>query len=618
MTKISMKIIIRVIFFCCGVLVLLFAILPLFQPTVPGTADGLAHKFRLLSFKKSLEEGNIRPRWLSDQALGFGSPIFLFNYLLPYYAIAFINAFGFSINLSTEIYEALTLFFSFFGMFFLVRKLWGEKAGLIAASIYTLAPYHLMTIYLYEGWGELTAFMFPPFILYFSIRLVECIRVNCHANSKPKLKNFYLQTFLLVNTNCIVSFILLVLFLSLFLLSHNVSVLIFAPIILMLSAVLAKGKAYIMGVIASAWMMAILLTSFFSLPSVFLNYQTRYPLLIEKEHNMRGSYFKPISLNIKTAFTSIKKGATNYFDFTVGLPIIAGVVVCIGYLFREFFKRFFRKQKIYNNNTEYCKISIITSDIFFITCCTTVFLISLYFSNWYSHPFWQLKPFDFILYPFRFYFPATFAGAILCGWLGMKNRLFLPVMLILAIIAGRPFTFPTIDRFPFQDNYFQNVQTVLYAPGTLKNMATLEFLPKWANLESLEQVEQSFFQTKTLPPLFTLLPKGTLEVIAKKMEYISLTYDTKENATLSVNMFYFPNWEAFVDEKEIVVGKDVDGRMLIAVPKGRHVLTLRFTKTPLENVADGISTGSLILYGLLILYVFKRVLIKKDAISSLS
>src|SRR3990167_9703376 len=66
-------------------LLLAIAVFPLFNSFHRGTADGLAHKFRLVSFMKSLGEGNIRPRWLADQALGFGSPIFLFNYLLPYY-----------------------------------------------------------------------------------------------------------------------------------------------------------------------------------------------------------------------------------------------------------------------------------------------------------------------------------------------------------------------------------------------------------------------------------------------------------------------------------------------------------------------------------------------------
>ena len=41
------------------------AILPLFKPTVSGTADGLGHRFRLVSFYNSLKEGNWHPRWAS-------------------------------------------------------------------------------------------------------------------------------------------------------------------------------------------------------------------------------------------------------------------------------------------------------------------------------------------------------------------------------------------------------------------------------------------------------------------------------------------------------------------------------------------------------------------------
>src|SRR3989338_7413494 len=88
------------------------AVLPIFKPYVAGTADGLGHRFRLVSFYKSLKEGNIRPRWASDAALGYGAPIFLFNYPLPYYLGSLFLFLGFSVNQAGQILEAVSLFLS--------------------------------------------------------------------------------------------------------------------------------------------------------------------------------------------------------------------------------------------------------------------------------------------------------------------------------------------------------------------------------------------------------------------------------------------------------------------------------------------------------------------------
>src|SRR3989344_2027830 len=180
------------------ILSLLFVILPLFKPYVSGTADGLGHRFRLVSFYKSLKEGNIRPRWASDAALGYGAPTFLFNYPLPYYLGSLFLFLGFSVDQAGQILSALSLFLSGLFMFLLGRKLFGNWGGIVAAILYTYTPYHLQMTYLYDAWGEELAFVFPPLILYL-------LKVKKNA-------------------------LLLTICWFLFILSHNVLVLMFTPV----------------------------------------------------------------------------------------------------------------------------------------------------------------------------------------------------------------------------------------------------------------------------------------------------------------------------------------------------------------------------------------------------
>ena len=224
-----------------AVIVLIPVLLPLKSSYVRGTADGLAHRFRQVSFIKTIDEGNLRPRWIDTQALGFGVPLFLLNYLLPYYSVyAFVKA-GFNLNSSVAIYQALTILLSFSFMYLFSSKLWGKMAGLCAAILYTYAPYHLLTIYIYEGWGELTAFVFPPLILFLFL----------------KLKNT-LSGMILIS----IAWLLLII-------SHNISFMIYTPIIFLTAAILTKFDFRSMGFYVLSFIQGIILSSFFLLPALY-------------------------------------------------------------------------------------------------------------------------------------------------------------------------------------------------------------------------------------------------------------------------------------------------------------------------------------------------------------
>src|SRR3989344_4958233 len=97
----------------------------------------------------------------------------LFIYILPYYVTAGIKLTGLDMRTTTQIYQGITIILSFIFMYKFAAKLWGKRAGLAAATVYSYAPYRLLTIYLYEGWGEMTAFVYPPLILYLATKLNE-------------------------------------------------------------------------------------------------------------------------------------------------------------------------------------------------------------------------------------------------------------------------------------------------------------------------------------------------------------------------------------------------------------------------------------------------------------
>ncbi len=613
----------RIILLVITVLILVPLVIPVFTPYVLGTADGLAHKFRLVSFEHSLKEGYLRPRWLGDQALGFGSPIFIFNYLLPYYSIAALNAFGLTVNLSTQVFIAATILLSFVFMFLLGRKLWGTNTGLVAGGVYAWAPYHLLTVFLYEGWGEFAAFVFPPLLLFLILKIrdlgeksdiypsysglqilnaaklirrvytdsnlsLRSIKAERIRNKPEKAKKLF-----------IIYLVLTVFSWFLFILTHNVSALLFSPLLLLLSFVTADfrlSKKFLLTVYA--FISTVFLSAFFWLPAVSMDNLTAYPQLMAKEMEIRGSYFKSFYTLLSVAFSTIRSGSVGYYDFTVGLPIIivfvAGLMFIIRYLVKLFKTSKFQMPKIANE-----LVKAVTGREKLVIWLFIILFGSLYLSNHASNLLWDIPFFRLIVYPFRFLFPATFAGSLLAGWIGRKNNLIAFTFILLAIVAGRPYTNPAIDKFPFADSYFQKVQTVFHPPGTLKNMATREFLPQGADLSFLQNTQDEYLASGKLPSKF-VFTEGSGKVLTEDLsaEKMQATVVSLGQSQLTVNTFYFPDWRAYIDRKQAVLDRDQYGRMRVWLPAGRHDVLFVFGVSNIEKAGDIISIlGAIFLAG---------------------
>lgn len=581
-------------------LLLLPAILPVFRPYVSGTADGLGHKFRLVSFYKSLSEGNLRPRWNSEAALGYGAPIFLYNYPLPYYIGSLFVKLGYSINRSGQLLSAFSFFFSGIFMFILARELTGSfLGGLVAGITYLYAPYHLQMSYLYGAWGEELAFVFPPLILYLIIFLVKNFEESNLFLRKIKLGNFIPTK----STNLVI-FVALIITWVLFVLSHNLSAIMLSPMLLLLGLIAADFRKNKFLVLINAFLLIVLISSFFWLPGLLLPNEIKYPELLLSEGVMRGSFFKSLSFQLITAVRVIQEGVTHYLDFTVGLPIMLGGIISLFILIAPYLGWTRQEKKLLTGNAKYWIAALL---ILLVVC---LFLVN-HASNW----FWQLPlvlwmPPSYILYPFRFLIAASFIGALLTGIVARQN-LFLALGLItLAIFQGRPYTNPYTDIFPFPDSYFWQRQTVFAAPFTRKNLIVIEHLPKDANLDFLKKEEEKYYQeydknkeNKQREEAFISAGEGSVYNIKSLSELLKMKLEAKNDVTLTINRFYFPNWQASIDDKTVLINRDSDGRMTLSVNRGIHEITLRFGLSPIEKVANTITYFGFVLLAIEIISV---------------
>jgi uncharacterized membrane protein YfhO len=72
-------------------------------------------------------------------------------------------------------------------------------------------------------------------------------------------------------------------------------------------------------------------------------------------------------------------------------------------------------------------------------------------------------------------------------------------------------------------------------------------------------------------------------------------------------IFYYPGWKAIIDERNThILIEKISGAMLIKVPEGDHILTLKFEDTTLRHFSKVISLVSCFIMVLLIVVPLKK------------
>ncbi|PIU02404.1 hypothetical protein COT66_00390 [Candidatus Shapirobacteria bacterium CG09_land_8_20_14_0_10_49_15] len=144
----------------------LWAAWPLCQPGFIPTHDGEYHLIRFYEFDKNIRAGIWWPRWAPGLNHGLGVPLFNFFYPLPNFVAEIFYLLGFSLITSFKLTMAFGLVTG--GLFFYlwIKKIFNIPAAVVGAVFYTLAPYHLLNVYVRGSIGEVLAMALFPAILW--------------------------------------------------------------------------------------------------------------------------------------------------------------------------------------------------------------------------------------------------------------------------------------------------------------------------------------------------------------------------------------------------------------------------------------------------------------------
>lgn len=547
------------------------------QPGLLNTRGGGDSPFLLLRLHQlvtAVSQGHFPVRWMPDANYGYGYPFYNFYAPLSIYITAVFRFIGFSYVRSIQLSQLAGFLVAAGGMFYLARRWFhNEWAGLLAAVAYTVAPFHMVNVYVRgDSLAEFWAMAFYPLLLLAADGLVECFREGRPFNGR------YLAFLALAYAALI--------------LSHNISALIFSPflVLYLIFAWLAANHNPTTNKpfpipnfrLPIAFFLAIFFA--FALAAWFF-----VPALAEKGNAQLGpvttGYFHFSNHFLGTAEQPLVQSGF-FFDYEVlqrqafrmglvqALAVVAGLVVLLLTWKRPSTLGTYRK--------------------YFVVL---VLLLSTFMLTPWSRPLWEYLPLlDFTQFPWRFLSVQAFAGALAVGAIGTLpyRQIWAPLTAVVLLAAALGGLQP--DYLPLTD-----------ADVTPERLAQYEWFTN--NIGSTVRAEY-------LPPTVTPRPytsswlndgrRWPVKALAGELQAAALEeqdavrqiwqVETAGPSVLTFPTLFWPGWQAKLDgEAAPIRPSDGTGLITLDVPAGQHEIMLHLTRTPLRLAAELVSLAAFFL-----------------------
>lgn len=356
-------------------------VLPFLKNGYFPTHDGEWAVVRLSEMVRELKDHQFPPQWSQYLNHGYGYPLFLFTYPLPYYAGTLLHGVGFGLVSSIKLLFILSIIGSAISMYIFSYSIWGKAGAIISTVLYLFAPYRMANLYVRGSIGESLAFVFFPLLLFFVDRLLQ--------------------------TRKIPSFLALSLCFALFLLTHNAMFVLFMPFLLLWIGYrifqfhdrYTKQRIFLL---ALALCLGLSLAATFWLPAIFEKKFIRLsstPLANKEEH-----------------FITIAQLLGNTWDFGIKPPLQIGVSHLL-----------FALGAIIVNSVLFKK----NKSMALVIAISALTGISLFMLFPVSGIFWNMPLLKEIDFPWRMLGVSTFFITLLAGAISIRIKS-IPILVVLA------------------------------------------------------------------------------------------------------------------------------------------------------------------------------------------
>lgn len=543
MKKIDVLVILFIIFAS------LFTLKDLFLPGFYTSHDGPHQIVRAYYYHELINNGHFPPRYVFGLNWGFGYPLFIFSYHMPWLIAEIFAKFGLTIIDSVKMTFLIGFILSGIFMYFYQRMLFGRIAAFVGSLIYLYSPFRFANIFVRSAIGDATALIFAPL----SFWAFDLIRTS------KKINFLYLIFFAISLTALLISHAMIFFFF-------------FGSLVLysLYHLIINKNKKNLFLSIILSLILFSFYSSYYLLPSLLerkftkfssimnpLSTVTNFPSLSNLIYSPWGygtvdAAFGPMSLSI---------GPVLIFIFLISL-------ICVLYLLLK--KKSLNKSKI-----SYGLIFVL------------IFAFTIYLMRPISLYFWKtLSEYFIIDFNWRALNLTVFAASMLAGWLIFQ----LKSKKILAVVSA--FTLIVLAFYTNRNHLRINQSLDWSVPFFLKLEKTTnsfeEYLPKWAATHFIK--ENSL---KIVPS-----DRFSYEIVKESDNYYELQLNVKESGHITLNVSYYPGWYAYLNGKPIKIDYEQKGLIEIPLSPGRQHLIVKFRSTPLRNFSDLLSGTSLLISGI--------------------
>ena len=559
-------------------LVSLAAALPLAPAGLVATDDGVNHIFRMWEFNQVLSQGVLYPRWAPDFVFGLGYPLFNFYAPLIYYLGAAIHVTGVGFIEAFKVAGALSTLLGGLFLYLYVRDFLPPRAALLAAALYTLAPYHLLDLYLRGALPEHLAFAWLPLMLWSGARLAQRGGAG----------------YLLLLATALAGLVY----------THNLSALLLVPLVAAHGGVLALASAgpglgpklHRLAPLAAAGLLGLALSTAYWLPALGELNEVQIRKTAEYDFH---DHFVPLERLVQLAplhYYGRPGGdeSERFIGFSLGaaqaLPALAGLAVLA-----------LRRGRLGSR--------VLGEGVGALLAAAATLMLATPLST----AIWEEAPLlATIQFPWRLLQPATWALAVLGGIAALAlpplaGRVAVGLAVAWALVGG-------LAQLPSARTTLHEGQ--LSALGSMAEEAAYgvigtsggEFLPRAVLPHPFSSpVSTALFAGEERPALD---PRTTgtasasiLELAAERQRY---RVSVARPQLVVFNLFYFPGWEARVDHQPSPVGVTEGGLLALDLGPGEQEVELTFRATPLRAAATLVTIAALLLVAVLAATAVRR------------
>lgn len=488
---------------------LAFVVWPLMTPGFIPTHDGEYHLVRIWQFHTMLKAGYMFPRWAPDLNSGYGVPLFNFQYPFPNYVGAFWHSLGLSLADSVKATLATGYVGAVFFCYLWLQAVFPAGSAFFGTVVFMFVPYWFVDVYIRGSVGEVLAMAWVMMALW--------------AIEKRSVRVVALAIGLLVVT-------------------HNISAMIFFPIIAFYLLLKRPQMWQALG-------LGVGLASYFWIPALLeQGYMTGLNTV-----NYRDHFPKLYQLLIPSWGTGFSGGAMTGNQMSTQIGLVPIAVFGIGFVMAG--KRMVRQTY--------------ERAVFFWMSVAVIAVVMLFS---FSRQLWDMFPMlQMIQYPWRFLavliVSAGFFGAYIGTRLPRMVLLFFGVSCVIATYAYiRPVTYA-----PRSDAYYLSRKNFTDGTSSLGN--------------SLSTVWTGWKKERASSYIDVLSEDAEISDVKKIGLHTHATIRADTDTHIRINTLYYPGWKVYVDRQAVAIRFD-DGLMSVAVPKGTHSVDVSFEETALRTVAD--------------------------------